>query len=118
MVSANKEAKMQVYKDVNGLTIDNSNVVPSDRGHFYIINLPEKSVALSFQQGPIPNHGVNGVTNESILAVLIHRTTILDEQFPSSFNKEAIEHMKKALQSFENRTKNRINRGVEGKNLL
>jgi hypothetical protein len=56
---------------------------------------------------------VNGLTNEVLLAILIHRTEALDAQYPCDENKEGIEHMKKALEAFNKRTANRKDRGVE-----
>lgn len=56
----------------------------------------------------------NGWTNEALLAVLIHRTKILDGQYPSTFNKLAIDNMSTALLAFNERTASRVSRGVEG----
>jgi hypothetical protein len=109
---------MQVYKDHNGLIVNNFEQVPQDKGHLYHVFLAESTACVSFQRGPVPNHGVNGLTNECLLAILIHRTRFINDQFPCEENRMAIEHMEKALQSFNDRTNNRIARGVEGKNLL
>lgn len=68
-----------------------------------------------FQNGAVPENDINGVTNENVLAMLIHRTKILDGKFPCDENKQAIEHMEAALKTFEARTKDRQARGVEGK---
>lgn len=70
---------------------------------------------IRFQNGPVSSCGVNGVTNEDLLVVLIHRTSILNDKFPCEENKVAIEHMQKALGAFNARTVNRIARNVEGK---
>lgn len=109
---------MQIYQDGNGLTAHAFDHVKEDLGHFYNVALGKQTAYIAFQNGPVPIHGVNGVTNESLLAILIHRTKILNDMFPCEENRIAIEHMKKALESFESRTKNRIQRNVEGKNLL
>lgn len=68
-----------------------------------------------FQEGPVPQNGVNGLTNEALLAILIHRTKILDERFPCNENSEAIALMTKAKHVFESRTKRRQAVGIEGK---
>jgi hypothetical protein len=69
---------------------------------------------LPFQQGPIPEVGVNGFTNESLLAILIHRTKILNHHVPSLQNQMALEHLEQTKLLFEDRTKDRKTRGVEG----
>ena len=59
---------------------------------------------------------MNGATNEALLKVLIHRTKILDSQFPSEHNKQAIAALESALAAFDARTAERLARGVEGLN--
>lgn len=70
---------------------------------------------IEFQNGPIPTNGTNGLTNEALLTILIHRTMVLNEQYPCEENANAIRHMKEALDAFNQRTVNRKARGVEGK---
>ena len=70
---------------------------------------------IEFQNGPIPTNGTNGLTNEALLAILIHRTETLNAQYPCAENEAAIEFMNKARDAFEARTANRKARGVEGK---
>lgn len=70
--------------------------------------------AIGFQNGPIKQEGTNGLTNEALLTVLIHRTMTLNKQFPCEENETAIRHMKEALDAFNQRTANRKARGVEG----
>lgn len=76
---------------------------------------PPWSGSAQFQIGDPKNVGINGFTNESLLAILIHRTKHLDSLFPSEENKHAITAMEEALKQFNLRTTKRINRGVEGK---
>lgn len=88
---------------------------PSATGHEYRVFLGSDVVRhISFQNGPIPTVGANGLTNEALLAILIHRTECLDSLYPCEENKEGIRHMKAALAAFEARTANRLKRGVEG----
>ncbi len=74
--------------------------------------------AVNFQDGPVKEKGFNGWQNEHIVAMLIHRINILDSQFPCVENKMAILHLRDALESLHDRTKNRIKRGVKGENKL
>lgn len=112
--------KHQVYEDPNGLKVLARNVEAKMHpdGNFYHIRMDKCTMGLKFQSGSPRKHGVNGHTNESMLAVLIHRTKVLDGEFPSDQNKLAIEHMEKALAAFEARTKERVERGVEGQHAI
>ena len=69
---------------------------------------------VQFQMGPVPEAGVNGFTNEAMLAILIHRTQVLDSQYPCDENKAAIAAMQATLDAFNARTAKRQARGVEG----
>jgi len=84
-------------------------------GHLY--QFPEANASLSFQNGTIPDVGINGVTNETLLATLIHRTRVLNAKFPSRQNPIAITKMEEALMWFENRTDERKARGVKGQHV-
>lgn len=77
------------------------------------VGLPQ-TVIIQFQNGTTKEVGRNGLTNEVLLAILIDRTTVLNGRFHSEYNDKAIEHMKEALQAFEDRTLSREARGVEG----
>lgn len=70
---------------------------------------------VAFQNGPIAEVGVNGITNEVLLAIVIDRL----EGFQSSkwmceANAVALEAVQKALAALEARTRSRVARGVEG----
>lgn len=115
-----------IYKDHNGLEVLNDDPRETSRqGHFYTVNFGLKvhgqaprvppMLSVEFQYGPVPTSGVNGLTNEALLAILIHRTKILDARFPCAENKRAIADMENALVNFEVRTARRMVRGVEGK---
>ena len=102
-----------IHSDRNGLTVfasENESTV----GHLYNVIGPRLLAEVTFQNGPVKTHGVNGATSEAYLAILIHRTEVLNAQFPCKENEEALTYMRAALQSFESRTANRLGRGVEG----
>lgn len=108
-----------LYKDLNNVTVTHSST--DNPGHDYEIAYPDKQgldvvVGVSFQNGPVKEHGVNGITSEALLAILIHRTETLNGSFPCAENEAAIEGLKMALFQFEQRTKNRVARNVEGQN--
>ena len=121
----NYECK-KLHMDVNGVCVytQTKNAAGIDtKGHVYnIFHQPDHETSINidtfiqFQHGPIKEVGVTGVTSEALLVVLLDRTQVLDERFPCQENKEAIEHLQKALAAFNNRTKDRQSRGVEGLN--
>ena len=108
---------MRIYTHDFGLTCNAISTLADGtdvEGHHY--SLPEAGQELRFQHGTIPEVGINGVTNETLLAALIHRTKHLNTKFPSRQNALAITKMEEALMWFENRTAERKARGVEGQN--
>jgi hypothetical protein len=96
----------------------------NSRAHHYTFNTPTEALftqplsslpsVLHFQDGPIPANGVNGVTTEIVLAVLIHRTKQLNSLFPCAENEQMISHMEAAIAAGKARIANRKARGVEG----
>lgn len=61
---------------------------------------------LSFQVGDPKVYGVNGVTNEALLAIMIHRLQGFQNNPVTncSENQEAINHMKLAMEALYSRT--------------
>lgn len=83
-------------------------------GHLYQLQAGLNSSQIRFQTGPVAAWGVNGVTNEALLAILIHRTKVLNDKFPCRENELALQKMQEALDLFNERTSGRVARGVEG----
>lgn len=75
-------------------------------------------VNLRFQDGPIQRlEDMNGITNESILAVLIDRLQCFQAgPFACDENAKALTHLELALLTLHQRTRDRLARKVEGKN--
>ncbi|HEU4345900.1 MAG TPA: hypothetical protein VFU31_30480 [Candidatus Binatia bacterium] len=83
---------------------------------------------INFQKGPIKEAGVNGISNEALLAILIDRlrgfqyTRNADGSFniraPGEFacreNAIALTHLEDAMHWLQHRTRDRLARGVEG----
>lgn len=59
----------------------------------------------------------DGTTNEEVLEMLIDRMKYLQAKFPCKENACAITHMEESLMWLEKRTRDRIKRNVEGKQL-
>jgi hypothetical protein len=70
---------------------------------------------IGFQNGPIKEAGVNGVTQEALLAIVIDRLRSFQAgQYSCRENAIALTHCEEALMWLQRRTVARINRGVEG----
>ena len=86
--------------------------------HHYMIDTEKSESAfasLFFQNGPIKEAGVNGVTHEALLAVLIDRLYGFQSgPFACEDNAEALRCLKQAMHCLQRRTEARIARGVEG----
>jgi hypothetical protein len=73
---------------------------------------------ISFQDGPIREYGRNGTTNEDVIQLVIDRIRSLNEMYGGRYrceeNDQALHHLTQAKAVLEQRTRKRIERGVEG----
>ena len=87
--------------------------------HEYLIvckNDNEKLGDASFQNGGIAKNGVNGITNEALIAILMHRLNGFQSgDFPCFENDIALHGLSIAGRILRSRTDERKQRGVEGK---
>ena len=70
---------------------------------------------IQFQNGTIPENGINGVTNEAVLDLLAMRIRALNQKFPCRENSIAITKIEEARLWLQERTRVREDQGVEGK---
>ena len=78
---------------------------------------PDDFIVIKFQNGPIKEVGVNGVTNEALLAIVIDRLRSFQAgPFSCQENTIAFMQCEDALEWLQRRTLARIKRGVEGTN--
>jgi hypothetical protein len=90
--------------------------------HEYSIEVPDggensaNSVyTIRFQNGPIAEAGVNGLTHEALLAILIDRLECFQAgPFANFYNENALGSLKAAQGWLLDRTRSRMERGVEG----
>lgn len=91
--------------------------------HEYMITVPRDverdtdttRYAINFQNGPINEVGVNGLTHEALLAILVDRMEGFQAgPYASADNQEALEAMRTAQAALQRRTLARMKRGVEG----
>lgn len=101
----------EIHQDHNGVKV----ISQQPWGHVYTIAAGYALINLFFQNGPIKEKGVNGITNEALIAILIDRIGVLNEQFPCEENVMALASLIRAQQVLLERTQSRMQRGVEGK---
>lgn len=76
---------------------------------------PAVTLPVRFQNGPINEAGVNGISNEALLAIVRDRL----EGFQSGpycceANQNALDYVAAAMKALHSRTSERVARGVEG----
>lgn len=82
-----------------------------------VVGGPDSFTEVKFQNGPIKEHGVNGITQEALLAIVIDRLRSFQAgPFSCRDNAVALTHCEEALMWLQRRTLERIKRGVEGTN--
>ena len=85
-----------------------TNPTARDTGHV-------SSAFVLFQNGPINEVGVNGVTHEALLSILIDRMKGFQSgPYASDDNQIALLSMQQAQNALQRRTRERMTRGVEG----
>ncbi len=76
-------------------------------------------ITIKFQKGPIQENGVNGISGEALIAILIDRLEGFQSgSFSNEDNAQALLNLQAALAALQKRTKERIARGVEGKSIV
>lgn len=96
--------------------------------HHYMVTLPDWERApdgsgargvwdIQFQNGPIAEAGVNGLTQEVLLAIVVDRLRSFQAgPFACRENALALTKIEEAQHWLHSRTRARMARGVEGKN--
>lgn len=86
--------------------------------HEYLVRFPGYSQVIRFQNGPVKEAGLNGITGEALLAIVIDRLRCFQSgAFACSENQTALEAAETALNSLKSRTEKRIAKSVEGTNV-
>jgi hypothetical protein len=97
---------------------------PGGANHSYQLTFSDKAGNavtswLFFQNGPIAETGVNGITHEALLAIILHRMRAFQSgPYKCRENALAITHMEEAQNWLNRRTLSRMARGVEGTHKL
>jgi hypothetical protein len=103
------------------ITIEADDLGAGGASHAYVIQWDNGTTGgaseVRFQNGPISENGVNGVTNEALLAVVIDRLRCFQTgPFSCRENALALTKLEEAMHWLNARTSDRMARGVEGKN--
>lgn len=76
---------------------------------------PAEHATVLFQNGPIPEVGVNGVTHEALLAIVADRLRAFQAgPYACRENALALTKIEEAMHWLHHRTRARMDRGVEG----
>ncbi len=106
--------------DAITIDADDRNPENGNASHVYTLSWHEADesghdIDIPFQNGPINEVGVNGVTNEALLAILIDRIEgFQTSKWSCEENAVALRHLKDARAALNDRTRARADRGVEG----
>jgi hypothetical protein len=70
---------------------------------------------IKFQKGAVKDVGINGISDEALLAIVEDRLECFQAgPFACSPNEGALNHIRAAMDELKTRTRDRIERGVEG----
>lgn len=93
---------------------------PGNASHHYQVRLETEhagtvGATIAFQNGPVKEAGVNGITDESLYAILLDRLRGFQSgPYACRENAVALTHLETALMWLHKRTLDRERRGVEG----
>ena len=90
--------------------------------HKYLVKAGNSSgsyaASIDFQNGPIKEVGLNGLSAESLLAIAIDRLECFQKgPFACKARLAGLLYAKLSLEEMQSRTRDRIARGVEGKSI-
>ena len=93
--------------EITGFISDTNSSALSDDGQNY--------VSILFQNGPISEVGVNGITDGALLAIVADRLRGFQHgPYTSYCNERALMHIRDAQGWLNHRTLERMSRGIEG----
>lgn len=104
-------ARQDEYHIFSHRTDSLTHEVVDEKIHYHVKPL----AVLKFQTGPLREIGVDGITDVSLLAVMIHRLENLQvtEEYACEDNLEAKEHLVEAMKILQRRSRPRLERGLK-----
>ncbi len=127
MDANNQNKRRKTMRELNVARKSSTKVVavdergPGNANHVYEV-LPANEngfvlASIRFQSGPLKENAVNGITNEDLIAIVIDRMEGFQSgQYSCKENSVALSKLEEALFWIEKRTRDREERGVEGRN--
>lgn len=123
-IKLNKESKTMIVKN-DKFTQNYTRVECEDKEdqkfnaphHYKVIDINNDKVVaeVNFQEGPIKENGINGMSNEDGILMVIDRLEhFQNSDWKCEENTEAIEYFYKGIDALRRRTNKRVERGVEG----
>lgn len=119
-----RELTSHKVNPANDVLVVESHDAPGSGGahHAYTITIPADKrtpyptkYGILFQNGPIAEVGVNGITHEALLAILVDRLECFQAgKFANDYNAAALNHLRSAQGVLQDRTRERMARNVEG----
>jgi len=80
------------------------------------LSMESEVLTILFQQGTVTDNGLNGVTHEALLAVVIDRLRSFQKgPYACRENALALTHLEESLHWLQQRTLRRVRAGIEGK---
>lgn len=96
---------------IGGFDTETNSACPFKRRY----GAPSDHTTILFQNGAIGEVGVNGITHEALLAILIDRLESFQTgPYKSNYNADALYHLQAALYVLHRRTRDRMAQGIEG----
>ena len=93
---------------------------PGGANHYYAVDVggTENGFDVRFQNGPVAENGVNGITQETLIAIAIDRLRCFQAgSFACRENALALTKLEEAMHWLHSRTRSRQARNVEGKSV-
>ena len=113
------EHKINECNEAITIEADEPDPKNGNASHVYDVTWTERHrpvhVGIPFQHGPIKEVGTNGLTHEVLLAILAHRLRGFQSgPYACEENADALAHIEAAQARLHDRTRARVQRGVEG----
>lgn len=121
---ANQITEHQINECNSAISIeaDERDAGNGNASHVYVLGTKDGGpdyCTLRFQHGPIKEVGTNGITHEALLAILCDRLRGFQSgPYACEANELALQHLESAQAALHSRTKERVERGVEGTHAL
>jgi hypothetical protein len=106
---------LSALTEINGVKIEKTEQEQTQNfKHFIEVNDKNNTITFKIQNGPTRKNGINGCQIDEIIAIATHILQGLNDKVYSHETNMAIISLTQALLWLRIRTKNRIEKGIEG----